>query len=189
MLLSRWGFLTCILTVTSTSPTPTASPTPTSFHPSLLLRGQPTTTSAVSTTAIEFISTQYITIGGPASQIITIAIPTCSQTIIPDKNGYVPPGTCNALWNYYPSFTAAFIFAILFCILTVVHIYQAASQKKKFCWVVIMAALWETIAFTFRTISTRHQQNVGIYLVFQIFILLAPLCEYYHLSRLDLIAH
>ena len=40
-----------------------------------------------------------------------------------------------------------------------------------------MAAVWETIAFTFRTISTRFQQNVGIYLVFQIFILLAPLCE------------
>lgn len=40
-----------------------------------------------------------------------------------------------------------------------------------------MAASWETIAFTFRTLSTRHQQNANIYLVFQIFILLAPLCK------------
>lgn len=39
-----------------------------------------------------------------------------------------------------------------------------------------MGASWETIAFTFRTVSTRHQQNVGVYLIFQIFILLAPLC-------------
>jgi len=43
-----------------------------------------------------------------------------------------------------------------------------------------MGALWETIAFSFRTISTRHQLNVGIYLIFQIFILLAPLCRYYY---------
>lgn len=41
-----------------------------------------------------------------------------------------------------------------------------------------MGSLWETLAFTFRTISTRFQLNVGVYLVFQIFILLAPLCEY-----------
>ncbi|KAK4941117.1 hypothetical protein LTR10_018917 [Elasticomyces elasticus] len=38
-----------------------------------------------------------------------------------------------------------------------------------------MAAIWETVAFTFRTLSTRHQQNTTFYLIFQIFILLAPL--------------
>ncbi|XXG95356.1 hypothetical protein Hte_001618 [Hypoxylon texense] len=31
------------------------------------------------------------------------------------------------------------------------------------------------MAYLFRTVSTRHQQNTGIYLVFQIFILLSPL--------------
>ncbi|KAK6948727.1 hypothetical protein Daesc_010497 [Daldinia eschscholtzii] len=38
-----------------------------------------------------------------------------------------------------------------------------------------MAGIWETLAYLFRTVSTRHQQSSGIYLVFQIFILLAPL--------------
>ncbi|KFA74033.1 hypothetical protein S40288_05177 [Stachybotrys chartarum IBT 40288] len=38
-----------------------------------------------------------------------------------------------------------------------------------------MATLWETLAFTFRAISAKNQQSDGIYLVFQIFILLAPL--------------
>lgn len=41
-----------------------------------------------------------------------------------------------------------------------------------------MAALWETMAFTFRTLSTRRQQNTAVYLIFQIFILLAPLCAF-----------
>lgn len=49
---------------------------------------------------------------------------------------------------------------------------------QAWCWVIIMASIWETLAFLFRAISTKHQQSSGIYLVFQIFILLAPICEY-----------
>ena len=40
-----------------------------------------------------------------------------------------------------------------------------------------MAGIWETTAFTFRAISTKHQQSIGVLLVFQIFILLAPVCK------------
>lgn len=40
-----------------------------------------------------------------------------------------------------------------------------------------MASFWEFLAFTFRAFSTKFQQSVGIYLVFQIFILMAPLCK------------
>ncbi|KAK1960761.1 RTA1 domain-containing protein [Colletotrichum sublineola] len=82
------------------------------------------------------------------AKTIDIAIPTCIQTIKPDANGYIPPGECGAIWNYYPSFVAAVVFALLFALLTVVHIWQAAKHKK---------------------------QSDGIYLVFQIFILLAPI--------------
>ncbi|KAK6369813.1 uncharacterized protein PV06_01842 [Exophiala oligosperma] len=143
----------------------------------------PTTSTPSTSGVVYFTSTEVITIKGGvtnsyvtiAPQTIHIAIPTCLQTITPDKNGYLPPGTCNALWDYYPSFGAALVFAALFGILVSVHICQAVAYKKKFCWVIIMAASWETIAFTFRTLSTRHQQNANIYLVFQIFILLAPL--------------
>ncbi|KAJ4139553.1 hypothetical protein NW765_003456 [Fusarium oxysporum] len=70
---------------------------------------------------------KYVTI--PA-KTISIVIPTCVQTLEPDENGYLPPGTCNAHWNYYPSFAAAVVFAVLFAALTGVHIWQAARYKK-----------------------------------------------------------
>jgi hypothetical protein len=89
-----------------------------------------------STSAIEFMTVDHITIPGVtndhvtlAPQTISITIPTCIQTITPDKNGYVPPGTCNALYNYYPSFVAALIFSCFFGMLTVAHIWQAAYFK------------------------------------------------------------
>jgi hypothetical protein len=56
--------------------------------------------------------------------------PKCVQTDIPDSNGFVPVGTCGSNYNYYPSFGAAVAASILFGIVTVVHIVQAASYKK-----------------------------------------------------------
>ncbi|KAI1483239.1 RTA1 like protein-domain-containing protein [Daldinia eschscholtzii] len=139
-------------------------------------------TNAPTSTGIYFLTTQHATVGGitnahttVAAKTIDIVIPTCIQTIEPDKNGYLPPGTCNALWDYYPSFSAALVFTIIFGLLTLVHLYQALAYRKKFCWVIIMAGIWETMAYLFRTVSTHHQQSSGIYLAFQIFILLAPL--------------
>ena len=99
----------------------------------------PTTASpaAEPTVQINSISQQYITIDGVtnsyvniAPQTITLNVPTCIQTITPDANGYVPPGTCGALWDYYPNFAAALLFAVLFATLTVIHIWQAARYKK-----------------------------------------------------------
>ncbi|KAH8775981.1 RTA1 like protein-domain-containing protein, partial [Hyaloscypha sp. PMI_1271] len=108
-------------------------------------------------------------------QTISIAVPTCIQTITPDKNGYVSPGTCHALYDYYPSFTAALAFSVIFGMLTIAHIAQAALFKTKFCWVIIMGSIWETISFTARAISTRNQQNEWIQLISELFVLLAPL--------------
>ncbi|KAI1654908.1 RTA1 like protein-domain-containing protein [Daldinia decipiens] len=139
-------------------------------------------TDAPANTGVYFLTTQHATIDGftnahatvPA-KTIDIVIPTCIQTIEPDANGYLPPGTCNALWSYYPSFSAAMVFAIISGLLTLAHLYQAIAHRKKFCWVIVMASFWETMAYLFRTVSTRYQQSSGIYLVFQIFILLSPL--------------
>jgi hypothetical protein len=125
---------------------------------------------------IYFITTEWLTVGYPASTIPLI-LTTCLPTITPDANGYVPPGTCNAIWDYYPSFAAAIFLAAIFLGLTISHIWQAAWYKKRFCWVIIMAAIWETTAFASRAVSAKMQQNVGIYLIFQIFILLSPLCR------------
>ncbi|KPM34594.1 hypothetical protein AK830_g11971 [Neonectria ditissima] len=137
------------------------------------------------TTAIPtgyFTTTKLIVISGVTeshvtipAKTITLALPTCIQTLEPDENGFLPPGTCNAIWKYYPSLAAALLFAGLFAALTAVHIHQAARYKKTWCWVIIMASIWETLAFVFRAASIKNPQSTGIYIVFQIFILLAPL--------------
>ena len=84
-----------------------------------------------------FTTTKYIVIDGVTNDHVTlpaktieIAIPTCVQTEIPDKNGHVPPGTCGSLWAYYPSFAAAVVFAVLFLSLLVLHVWQAARHRK-----------------------------------------------------------
>ena len=136
MLLLRFTLLAAVLeTGTSALAVSTTFSTPT---PTLAPRD--TATDTATTSAIEFMTTNYITIPGVtndhvtlAPQTISIAVPTCIQTITPDKNGYVPPGTCNALYDYYPSFTAALVFSILFGILTIAHISQAAFFKTVRC--------------------------------------------------------
>jgi hypothetical protein len=113
-----------------------ASPAPTQTGPQITLAArQPSTTEAPQGW---FTTTKNIaTIGGTTDKYYTIpaktiqiVIPTCVQTFEPDENGYLPPGTCNAHWNYYPSFSAAAAFAVLFAILTGLHVWQAATLKK-----------------------------------------------------------
>ncbi|KAI1104984.1 RTA1 like protein-domain-containing protein [Jackrogersella minutella] len=140
------------------------------------------TSSAPTATGVDFLTTEHVTVSGVTNEHVTvaghtidIAIPTCIQTITPDANGYLPPGTCHALWDYYPSFSAALAFTVIFGLLTLAHLYQSIAYRKKFCWVIVMASFWETMAYLFRSVSTRYQQNTGVYLVFQIFILLSPL--------------
>lgn len=94
-------------------------------------------TSTPAATGVDFLTTEHVTINGftnahatnPA-KTIDIVIPTCVQTIEPDVNGYLPPGTCHALWDYYPSFSAALAFTILFGLLTLVHLYQSIVYRK-----------------------------------------------------------
>ncbi|MCJ1391639.1 hypothetical protein MMC18_004504 [Xylographa bjoerkii] len=111
----------------------------------------------------------------PVSLDLHLPTPTCVQTITPDANGYVPPGTCNALYKFYPSFAAALVFSILFGAATLLHIGQAAAHKKPFCWVIIMGGLWETGSFITRTLSTRAQQDSALALISELLVLLAPL--------------
>lgn len=54
---------------------------------------------------------------------------TCISAV-PDKHGYVPPDACGSNYLYYPSYTAAMIFTILFVIATVLHGFQAFKYRK-----------------------------------------------------------
>ncbi|KAK2798714.1 hypothetical protein FQN50_008752 [Emmonsiellopsis sp. PD_5] len=121
----------------------------------------------------------------PKPQIPTPSIPTppepsipdenCKETIKPDKNGYVPPGTCNAYYNYYPSFGAAIAASALFGVLLLAHSIQAIVYKAGFCWVMIMGVGWEFGSYVSRVFGTRNQRSVGLITVSQILVLLAPL--------------
>lgn len=59
--------------------------------------------------------------------------PTCTQTITPDKNGFVPPGTCGSLYNYYPSFAAAVVASVFFGAISLVHLGQTVYFKTVCC--------------------------------------------------------
>ncbi|KAK2616370.1 hypothetical protein QQS21_000611 [Conoideocrella luteorostrata] len=129
-----------------------------------------------------FLKTEYLTIPGVTNSFVTIpaktvplAVPTCIQTAALDENGNVPPGECGSLWNYYPSVRAAVALACLFALLVAVHVWQAVMFKKTWCWVIMMATIWETTALIFRTLSSKMLQNRPMYMIFEILILFAPL--------------
>jgi hypothetical protein len=104
----------------------------------------------------------------------TATAPECT-TAIPGPYGYVPPSSCNALYLYKPSFSAAVAFAVLFGLLTIVHIFLAIFHRKSFCWVIIMGAIWELASFILRTLGTRDQQNEAYATASTLLFLLAPL--------------
>lgn len=124
-----------------------AFPTPSSTTSSLTTTFQhvvrQATTSVVASTPpttaspVYFLTEEYVTITGFTSphvtmpdKTITMVLPTCIQTIEPDANGYLPAGTCHALWNYYPTFGGSLVFLVVFGLLTLAHLYQAVAYKK-----------------------------------------------------------
>ena len=129
------------------------------------------------------LSSQSSTISNPSASTSSASDPStptqnqssCEQTIKPDTNGYVPPGTCHSYYDYYPSLGAAALFSALFVVLLTLHIIQAVYYQKPFCWVIIMGAAWESAAFVTRTLSTQNQQNTWLVIISNTLILLAPL--------------
>ncbi|PYI16835.1 hypothetical protein BO99DRAFT_475420 [Aspergillus violaceofuscus CBS 115571] len=113
----------------------------------------------------------------PFSLSLSLDLPsnTCTPTVSPDANGYVPPDQCNALYQYYPSFGAALAFSVLFGVLMITHFIQATIHKAGFVWVILMSAIWECVGFVTRTLSTRSQQDTTLATITQLFILLSPL--------------
>ncbi|CAA9964987.1 RTA1 domain-containing protein [Pyrenophora teres f. maculata] len=110
---------------------------------------------------------------------LNLPVETCtpgfSAYATPGRDGYVPAEACNALWVYSPNFAAAVVFSILFGMLTIAHLCQAVVYRNGFCWVIIMASLWETGAYVFRALGSKNQQSAGIATVAQILVLVAPI--------------
>ncbi|KAF4982450.1 hypothetical protein FZEAL_1968 [Fusarium zealandicum] len=110
----------------------------------------------------------------PTSTILSSATASCT-TAVPDKYGRVPVDACNSNYLFDPDFAANLAFAVFFGTTTLVHIIQAAIFKKRFCWVVIMGGIWETVAFSMKSLGARNQQNFHYALWGQLLFLLAPL--------------
>ncbi|KAE8151537.1 hypothetical protein BDV25DRAFT_138772 [Aspergillus avenaceus] len=125
---------------------------------------------------IPTISIPKITIPPVTIPTLSLDLPsnTCTPTIAPDKNGWVPASECNALYLYYPSLEAAVAFSVLFGFLMVSHFIQATVHKTAFVWVILMGATWECIGFVIRAVSTRDQQSTTLATMTQLFILLSP---------------
>ncbi|KAI8307212.1 hypothetical protein K4K61_003753 [Colletotrichum sp. SAR11_59] len=96
-------------------------------------------------------------------------------SIAPDSNGHVPYGACYGVWPYVPSFEGNLALAILFGLSTLVHLAQAVMYKQRYCWVIIMAGVWETSAFVLRTLGAKNGRVLPFYIISSLTFMLAPL--------------
>ncbi|KAJ7320867.1 RTA1 like protein-domain-containing protein, partial [Mycena albidolilacea] len=76
---------------------------------------------------------------------------------------------------YCPSFPAAVIFSALFGLTTLGHLIQAIHYRKRFCWVIIMAGIWETSGLILRVFSVLNTTSPAFGIPSQLLILLSPL--------------
>jgi len=93
----------------------------------------------------------------------------------PGPNGNVPITACNSYYNYDPQFAPAVAVAVIFGILTTVHLVEAIALRKRYAWVLIMGGLWETIAFILHSLGSRDQQQIAYSTAWNVLFLLAPL--------------
>ncbi|KAJ6452760.1 hypothetical protein C8R45DRAFT_847564, partial [Mycena sanguinolenta] len=85
------------------------------------------------------------------------------------------PHDSNYNFLYCPSFPAAVLFSALFGLTTVLHLVQAIHYRKRFCWVIVMAGIWETAGLVLRVLSVLHTTSSTFGTPSQLLILLAPL--------------
>jgi len=86
-----------------------------------------------------------------------------------------PRTNSNYNFLYCPSFPAAVIFSALFGITMLAHLIQAVHYRKRFCWVIVMAGIWETSGLTLRVFSVLNTTSTTFGIPSQLLILLSPL--------------
>ncbi|EQL36228.1 hypothetical protein BDFG_02198 [Blastomyces dermatitidis ATCC 26199] len=80
----------------------------------------------------------------------------------------------NVGWLYCPSIEAAILFTSLFAVTSLAHMFQWFTFRKRFSWVIVMAALWETGGFAFRIESAKRIEGLWHFIPQQLLIILAP---------------
>ncbi|KAJ7199596.1 RTA1 like protein-domain-containing protein [Mycena pura] len=81
----------------------------------------------------------------------------------------------NYNFMYCPSFPAAVFFSALFALTLLAHFIQAVHYRKRFCWVIIMAGIWETAGLVLRVFAVLHTTSAAFGVPSQLLILLSPL--------------
>ncbi|KAF2201684.1 hypothetical protein GQ43DRAFT_431400 [Delitschia confertaspora ATCC 74209] len=157
--------------LSAASPTPAPSP---ALSPRAAITSPPSATAPPSRRDKNFdpsipplsLNLPTVSAAKPSIPSLSLNLPpqTCtpgfSSYATPGLDGYVPADACNALWVYFPNFAAAVAFSILFGIFTIAHLGQAVLYRNGFCWVIILAALWETGAYAFRALGSKNQQSL-----------------------------
>jgi len=81
----------------------------------------------------------------------------------------------DSYYQYCPSTGAAVAFAAIFGLSTFIHFIQAIVYRKGFCWVIIMAGIWETAGFVTRIYSSLNVFSPAFGVPSELLVLLAPL--------------
>ena len=81
----------------------------------------------------------------------------------------------NSPYHYCASLPAAQTFTILYALAAIAHLTQAIHYRKRFCWVIIMASIWETASFALRWLSLYDIDPPSLSEYSQILVMLAPL--------------
>ena len=93
-------------------------------------------------------------------------------------------------YHYNPSLPAASIFAILFLLTSLVHIYQLIRSRTWYFTPLVVGGVMECIGYIGRILSSRQSPNwtLGPYIIQSVLILLAPILfaasVYMYLGRL-----
>lgn len=77
----------------------------------------------------------------------------------------------NTTWNFCPSIGAAYLFTVLFALISCGHVAQAIIYRKGYSWVIIVAALLQTVNYIFRVLSIKNPTNNSDAIVWFILIL------------------
>ena len=121
------------------------------------------------------VSIKSVSVSALSINTVSISTSNCIEIITTKKDHYVRAGECGVLWSYSVNFSAAVFFSVAFGTVIIAHIIQAVMGKTSFCWVIIMAAIWEFTSYATRAAGAKRQQISSLATISQLFVLLAPI--------------
>ncbi|ORY16393.1 RTA1 like protein-domain-containing protein [Clohesyomyces aquaticus] len=79
------------------------------------------------------------------------------------------------LWHYTPSIAGGIIGAIVFALLTSLHVFQLLRNRTWFCIPFVIGGIFEAIGYAARAAAHSNTESVTPYVVQSLLILLAPI--------------